>query len=320
MVEELMERVATVEKEKAALASQYEKYATISDEVGSYKKRMNELSQAVEEKEKALEKERADKASIEHSQDELLKKMKDLQKDNDQLVVRLEGLKTENEGLITKNRKLEDRIKTLEGQNKQQLQQINETLKMPVPVIIEQEQLRAEVLKDVEDIENIREKVTAALEHQQQSARLSTSPPSLLVPSVIYGDEKRPSTTDRDLKVIPKIVEPLTASEVSIKGKEHGNTSTINSQDAPTIPNDSPVQRNSKYFADTFSRSGETLCALISNLNWTFCRLVSKDPPSVDDDFDPNTFDIDQVSDAEGVSELIEDEEDYEYLFNSDNF
>lgn len=47
---------------------------------------------------------------------------------------------------------------------------------------------------------------------------------------------------------------------------------------------------------------------------------VSNDPPDVDDDFDPKTFSIDQVSDAEGVSELIEDEEDYEYLFNADNF
>lgn len=47
---------------------------------------------------------------------------------------------------------------------------------------------------------------------------------------------------------------------------------------------------------------------------------VSNDQPDVDDDFDPKTFSIDQVSDAEGVSELIEDEEDYEYLFNADNF
>lgn len=48
--------------------------------------------------------------------------------------------------------------------------------------------------------------------------------------------------------------------------------------------------------------------------------LVSKDTQSVDDDFDPKTFSIDQVSDAEGVSELIEDEdEDYEYLFQADN-
>jgi hypothetical protein len=47
-------------------------------------------------------------------------------------------------------------------------------------------------------------------------------------------------------------------------------------------------------------------------------NLVSKDDP--DDEFDPKTFSIDQVSDADGVSELIEDEEDYEYLFQADNF
>ena len=47
---------------------------------------------------------------------------------------------------------------------------------------------------------------------------------------------------------------------------------------------------------------------------------VSKDAASIEDDFDPRTFSIDQVSDAEGVSELIEDEDDYEYLFNADNF
>lgn len=43
---------------------------------------------------------------------------------------------------------------------------------------------------------------------------------------------------------------------------------------------------------------------------------VSKDTPnqSVDDDFDPKTFSIDQVSDADGISELLEDEDDYEYL------
>lgn len=48
--------------------------------------------------------------------------------------------------------------------------------------------------------------------------------------------------------------------------------------------------------------------------------IVSNDPQDVDDDFDPKTFSIDQVSDAEGISELIEDEEDYECLFNADNF
>lgn len=45
---------------------------------------------------------------------------------------------------------------------------------------------------------------------------------------------------------------------------------------------------------------------------------VSKEDEA-DDEFDPKTFSIDQVSDADGVSELIEDEEDYEYLFNAEN-
>jgi len=49
-----------------------------------------------------------------------------------------------------------------------------------------------------------------------------------------------------------------------------------------------------------------------------FLFAVSKEADN--DDFDPNTFSIDQVSDGEGVSELIEDEEEYEYVFNADNF
>lgn len=45
---------------------------------------------------------------------------------------------------------------------------------------------------------------------------------------------------------------------------------------------------------------------------------MSKETPneSVDDDFDPKTFSIDQVSDNDGISELIEDEEEYEYLLH----
>lgn len=50
--------------------------------------------------------------------------------------------------------------------------------------------------------------------------------------------------------------------------------------------------------------------------------LVSKDTPNIsadEDDFDPKTFSIDQVSDADGISELIEDEDDYEYLLQSEH-
>lgn len=50
--------------------------------------------------------------------------------------------------------------------------------------------------------------------------------------------------------------------------------------------------------------------------------LVSKDTPihsGEDDDFDPKTFSIDQVSENDGISELIEDDEDYEYLLHSEH-
>ena len=47
-------------------------------------------------------------------------------------------------------------------------------------------------------------------------------------------------------------------------------------------------------------------------------KAVGK-PIAISNEFDPKTFSIDQVSDAEGVSELIEDEEDYEYLFQGEN-
>lgn len=51
-----------------------------------------------------------------------------------------------------------------------------------------------------------------------------------------------------------------------------------------------------------------------------FNSSVSKDAASIDEDFDPKTFSIDQVSDADGVSELIDDDEDYEYLFDAGKF
>lgn len=54
-----------------------------------------------------------------------------------------------------------------------------------------------------------------------------------------------------------------------------------------------------------------------SFLHYSLVKVSKEHPDGDDDDFDPNTFSIDQVSDAEGVSELIEDEEDYEYLFHA---
>lgn len=268
MVDSLMERIAMVEKEKAEIASQFEKYASISDEVVICRKRMNDMSEALEAKEKALEKERQDKASIEHSQDELLKKMKELQKENDQLVVKLEGLKTENEGLINKNKKLEDRIKVLDDQNQQQLHQINETLKMPAPVYVDRDTIQAKSQKDVHKIDEIRVRslevdVPPSLggrefSRSSTSLQLSSSPPSLVIPTVNVSDEKRPASLGKDLKVIPKIVEPATdSSETASKLKDRGNTSTINSQDVSTLPQDSPVQGTSKAFMDAFSRSCE---------------------------------------------------------------
>lgn len=262
MIENLMERVETVEKEKAEMARQYEKYATLNDEVLNYKKRMNEMSSILEAKEKEIEKEKADKASIEHSQEDLLKKMKDLQKENDNLVVKLEGLKTENDGLITKNKKLEDRIKVLEDQNKQQLQQINATLRMPVPVTLDHETVMEKSVKEIKKLEELREKSSSAISVPRRvsnaSLQLSSSPPSLSIPTVNVSDEKRPSSSQKELKVIPKIVEPSKSSlEGSGGTKEKEYTSTINSQVAPTIPHDSPAQGSSKTFAETFSRSSE---------------------------------------------------------------
>lgn len=267
MIEELMERVAAAEKEKASLLGQYERYSSIADEVSNYKRRINEMSQLLESKEKDLEKERADKASIEHSQDDLLRKMKDLQKENDQLVIKLEGLKTENEGLLNKNKRLEDRIKTLEDQNKAQLKQINETLKSPTPLPSTAETRKSSLPREIEKSEvkyQKTEKTEAAdiagsfhdISRSSTSIHLSTSPPSLTIPTVNFSDEKRPATSGKDLKVIPKIVEPSAASsDASSRPKEQGYTSTINSQDAPTIPKDSPIHKDGKAFADAFSRS-----------------------------------------------------------------
>lgn len=264
MIEELMERVAAAEKEKASLLGQYERYSSIADEVSNYKRRINEMSQLLESKEKDLEKERADKASIEHSQDDLLRKMKDLQKENDQLVIKLEGLKTENEGLLTKNKRLEDRIKTLEDQNKEQLKQINETLKSPTPLPSTAETRKSSLPREIEKSEAKYQKTETAdiagsihdISRSSTSIHLSTSPPSLTIPTVNFSDEKRPATSGKDLKVIPKIVEPSAASsDASSRPKDQGYTSTINSQDAPTIPKDSPIHKDGKAFADAFSRS-----------------------------------------------------------------
>lgn len=258
MVDKLMERVASAEAEKSELSSKYEKVEL----------RMSNMSQKLETKQKEFEKERTERESIEHSQDLLLKKMKDLQKENDQLVVRLEGLKTENECLISKNKMLENRVKNLEDKNKQQLQQINETLQ--VPLAFDQQLLTTKSMKDVERIEEIREAVESSSAFHEASesctpARMSLSPPSLTVPTVNFIVDKRQTfaSEEKSCKIVPTISEPSLPSN---SAKEQEYTSTIDSQDAPTIPHASPIPGNSKAFAETFSRSGKKLIFFLLNL------------------------------------------------------
>lgn len=187
-----------MEEERAELITKCSKLAIVTEELESYKRKTNELTKVLAETERALEKERADKASIEqvsvHSQENLLKVMKDLQKENDSLAVKLEGLKTENESLLSKNEKLEHRIKVLDDQNKEQIQQINNALSMPKQGAVAQEY---KPKKESERVEN----------------RNSTSQPSsLTIPPVPLNEEMRPATPEKELKVIPKIVEPSETS------------------------------------------------------------------------------------------------------------
>jgi DNA repair exonuclease SbcCD ATPase subunit len=265
MIDDLMQQISVLEKEKLDMVNQYEKYAKLSDEVVNYKKRINEMCEMLENSENLLEKERADRASIEHSQEDLLRKMKDLQKENDELVVRLEGLKSENENLISKNKRLEDRIKIMEDQNKQQLNQVNETLRLPTPIVRDQEAIIASTSKNADILremvmEHSKEISSPTLSNKSNksnsSIHLSTSPPNLSVPTINIdaADEMRPASLDKDLKVIPKIVEPTSSSASDALKMREQYASTINSQDVSTIPQDSV---NEKNFADIFSQSGK---------------------------------------------------------------
>lgn len=258
MIDELMARVAEVEKEKAALANQHESYAEISSDFATCKKKMSEMSQALDAKEKALEKEKADKASIEHSQEELLKKMKELQKENDQLVVKLEGLKTENEELITKNKKLESRFKILEDQNKQQLKQINEALKTPIPSSLHKETSDSTQLKTIEKAEKIRKTVEEL--PIASSIRNETSQSNTLnrIPSPQQTEKISPvkSVSKKELKIAEPLPSPSISSVARNLSDDQVNTSTINSQDVPNIPKDSPIAKGT--FAEIFSRSGKS--------------------------------------------------------------
>lgn len=307
-----MDRITAMEKEKTELCSQSQKIVSATEEAASYKRKLSEMREMLEAKEKALENERSDKESIEHSQDELLTKMKELQKENDHLVIKLEGLKTENEGLLSKNKKLEGRVKELEVQNKQQLHQLNETLKMPTPIS-----------SDRGEISSVKSSAIEIPRSVASSIRMSSSPPSLSIP-IIIQDEKRPALLEKDLKVIPVIVEPSHTSASVSFDMDSMSKLQLTSKES-TILEDSTVQSDNKAFADAFSRSGEKFSTpkRFQAENFFPSHVpVSKDDqaPSIEDDFDPKTFSIDQVSDAEGVSELIEDEEDYEYLFDAGKF
>ncbi|KAG5677364.1 hypothetical protein PVAND_007128 [Polypedilum vanderplanki] len=270
MIESLLTQVASLQKDKTEMAGQCDKFAMMTEEVTTYKKRISELNETLETRERELEKVRIDHATIEHSQEELLKKMKNLQKENDELVIKLEGLKCENEQLINKNKRLEDRVKILEDQNKQQLQQVNETLvKMPNPIIRDPEIVAEVTAEDVQKILEIGEQIRkVSLECSEKSSlHLSSTPPNLTVPSVILDDEKRPATSTKELKVIPKIIEPTCEDVLKIKEQY------ASSQDVPSISHES----SKKAFAENFSQS------------------VSKEvSQSVDDEFDPKTYSIDQ--------------------------
>lgn len=241
MIDDLMQQVALLEREKLEIAKQYEKYSSLSDEIANYKRQITGMNENIEAKERSLEQERADRESVQHSQDELLRKMKQLQQDNDELVVKLEGLKSENDTLLSKNKKLENRIKNLEDQNKKYLQEVNETLKMPAPQVKGRDIMIANSSKDIQMLREI---------HEQHLAH-SVSPPSLSVPSVKIHDEKRPLSTEKDLKIIPKIVEPHSHGSGTQK-----DTTIHTNDEVSTIPHDSPAGTSAKIFAEMFTRSG----------------------------------------------------------------
>jgi predicted nuclease with TOPRIM domain len=237
-IETLTERVASLEREKSQLSVQSEKFSKVTQEAMSFKKNAADLRTELAAKERELEKEKVEKATIEHSHSELLRKIKDLQKENDELVVKLEGLKTENDGLISKNKRLEEQIRTVEGNNKIHLKQINETLKVP------SEQSRV-----------------------SRGSEFTTTPP---ISDISF---ESPST---------RIPPHLSIND------ESRSTPEKNSTIAPLSP--SVKSTTEVAFMDTFSRS------------------VSKDDE--DDHFDTKTYSIDQVSDTEGLSELIEDDDE----------
>lgn len=252
-LETLTERVASLEKKNSELSVQNDKLSKITQESMSFKKNASELRTELEMKERELEKERANRASVEHSQSDLLRKIKELQKENDELVVKLEGLQTENDTLITKNRRLEETVKVLESSNKVQLQKVNDTLKLPSSAVSSPQQQKP-----------------------QSCATLTPTPTSTMLPKSpeIQTTSASDACSYDNRKSTPEIVSTIIP---------HSPMSGISAKSPTTIT-------DAAAFADMFSRS------------------ISKDED--DEHFDTKTYSIDQVSDTEGLSELIEDDDE----------
>lgn len=254
-IETLTERVASLEKNNSELSVQNDKLSKVMQDSVNFKKSASDLRIELEMKERALEKERADRESIEHSQSDLLRKIKDLQKENDELVVKLEGLQTENDGLITKNKRLEEHIKVLECSNKDQLQKVNDTLKVPT--------------------------ASSSSHHQQKPQSSSPTPTSTMLksPEILTTSVSDAGSYDATMTTHNKSQFHLTPEKIV----SHSPISATSAKSPTTIT-------DAAAFVDMFSRS------------------ISKDED--DDQFDTKTYSIDQVSDTEGVSELIEDDDE----------
>ncbi|CAO1346932.1 unnamed protein product [Diamesa serratosioi] len=299
MMENLENRAAIVEKEKADLINQIEKYSKMSEDFNSYKMKMTELTQKLDFKEKELIKERTDKDSIVHSQDDLLKKMKELQKENDILVVKLEGLKTENDGLINKNKKLEDRVKNLEDQNKQQLIKINETLKLPVPAPKDQETVKLRVEQDVRRIEKIRDKTLSAPNDTSQKVDSETS--ILDKKESLMNLTKRSSIDKSEVSFQESKEHSLEFKSPPPEIRQHSQVKvlTINDDNAQSDLFDISKERelnNANYSNIQVPISRDSEASSSKAFQITFSKSVSKEIPSVDDEeFDQNTFSVEQV-------------------------
>lgn len=216
-LETLTERVASLEKKNSELSVQNDKLSKVTQDSMSAKKCASDLRIELELKERELEKERANRVTVEHSQSELLKKIKELQQENDELVVKLEGLTKENEGLITKNKRLEEQCKS----NKVQLQKVNDTLKVPT--------------------------ATSPQQHQQQSK--PQTPTSTLTPTSTpsVSDAGSFSATQKVTISTPEKIFITTAAAIP----HSSPMSVVSSTKSPTTARTDATAA----FADLFSRS-----------------------------------------------------------------